>query len=325
MRSRKLFSFAAVAAVALALTACSSSGAPDAASSATADADTAATSLCDMPPASGAFSDAVTVNGSIDEVPTITITGTPEASELESSVAVKGDGPAIEDGSYVQMALTLFDGVTGEMSQTIGHGDTAMPAKQITTTAAAQNANYQVLGCATEGSRIVAVTPAADEASTPQVFVFDVLKVTPEADWCAVADKNGALPTVTFADSGEPTITIPADTAAPAGVQLEVLKQGDGDTVAAGDTVTVEYTGVKWSDGSTFDTSWDDADEVSFPTTGVVAGFKRALEGQKVGSTVLVTMAPECGYGAASASSTSELAGETLVFVVDIQGTAKSE
>lgn len=322
VRSRRLFPFAAVAAAALVLTGCAS-GTSDTASTpaASSSASSAAVALCDLPPASGAFSDAVTVSGSIDEVPTIKIEGTPSVTDLESSVAVTGDGDAIADGSYVNLALTVFDGVTGEMSESIGHGDTAMPAEQVTEAAAAQNANFQVLGCATEGSRIVAVTPAADETANPMVFVFDVLKVTPEAKWCAVVDKNGAMPKVTFADSGEPTITIPADTDAPSGVQLDVVKEGDGAVVAPGDTVTVDYTGVKWSDGSTFDTSWG-KEPASFPTTGVVAGFKRALEGQKVGSTVVVTMSPACGYGEASASAGNELAGETLVFVVDIRDTA---
>ena len=62
----------------------------------------------------------------------------------------------------------------------------------------------------------------------------------------------------------------------------------------------------------------------TFATTGVVAGFKSALEGQTVGSTVVVAMPPVCGYGEAG-SSQHELAGETLVFVVDILETARPE
>lgn len=319
VRSRRLFPFAAVAVAALALTGCASGAADSAAtpSASSTTADTASTSLCDMPPAAGAFSDAVTINGEIGAAPTITIDGTPTVTELERTVAVEGTGPAIADGSYVKLALTAFDGATGEMSQSVGYGDSVMPAEQITAAAAASNPNYQVLGCATEGSRLVIVSPAADAAAAAQVFVFDVLDVIPDAEWCAVVDENGAMPTVTFADSGEPTITIPKDTAAPAGVQLEVLKPGDGEVVGAGDTVTVEYTGVKWSDGTTFDSSWQNDEDVSFPTTGVVAGFKRALEGQKVGSTVAVTMSPECGYGE-SETAASGLGGQTLVFVVDI-------
>ena len=65
-----------------------------------------------------------------------------------------------------------------------------------------------------------------------------------------------------------------------------------------GDTVLVHYTGVKWSDGTVFDSSWERGAPASFATTGVVEGFKQALEGQTVGSQVLVVIPPEFGYGA---------------------------
>ena len=89
----------------------------------------------------------------------------------------------------------------------------------------------------------------------------------------------------------------------------------DGAVVASGDEVLVNYAGVKWSDGSEFDASWNGGAPISFPTTGVVEGFKQALEGHKVGSQVLVVVPPAFGYGP---SEGHELQKETLVFVVDI-------
>ncbi|MFJ2505792.1 FKBP-type peptidyl-prolyl cis-trans isomerase [Microbacterium sp. NPDC087592] len=50
----------------------------------------------------------------------------------------------------------------------------------------------------------------------------------------------------------------------------------------------------------------------------MVAGFQKALEGQKVGSQVVVVMPPSDGYGA---SEGHELQKESLVFVVDILAT----
>ncbi len=125
------------------------------------------------------------------------------------------------------------------------------------------------------------------------------------------------MPTVELADDGDPTITIP-DGDAPTEVELETLKTGDGAVVASGDTVLVHYTGVKWSDGSVFDSSWERGVPSSFQTTGVVEGFQQALEGQTVGSQVVVVIPPEFGYGAQEGH---ELQDETLVFVVDILGT----
>lgn len=76
-----------------------------------------------------------------------------------------------------------------------------------------------------------------------------------------------------------------------------MLKQGDGPTVASGDFVIVQYRGVTWADGKEFDSSWKRGAPAQFQTTGVVTGFKKALEGQKVGSQVLVVIPPAEGYG----------------------------
>ena len=35
-----------------------------------------------------------------------------------------------------------------------------------------------------------------------------------------------------------------------------MLKKGDGAVVAPGDTVMVHYSGVRWSNGEVFDSSW---------------------------------------------------------------------
>ncbi len=54
------------------------------------------------------------------------------------------------------------------------------------------------------------------------------------------------------------------------------------------------------------------------PLSGVVAGWTQGLSGQTVGSQVLLVIPPALGYGEKSDTNTNELAGETLVFVVDI-------
>ena len=58
--------------------------------------------------------------------------------------------------------------------------------------------------------------------------------------------------------------------------------------------------------------------------TGFVAGFQKALEGQTVGSQVLVVIPPKDGYGEGDINA-NDLKGETLVFVVDIIGAQKAQ
>jgi peptidylprolyl isomerase len=80
--------------------------------------------------------------------------------------------------------------------------------------------------------------------------------------------------------------------------------------------VLLQYQGVKWSTGEVFDQTWG-----SGPTTlsmaNVVPGFSQGLVGQTTGSQVLIVVPPALGYGEAG-SSTNALAGEPLVFLIDI-------
>lgn len=273
----------------------------------------AAGDLCSVAVPAGDVAASVTVSGEVGEVPTVEFDTPLELTSAERVVAVEGDGTQIADGDYVTYALAVYDASTGEELQSAGFEDAPIPPQPITT-GSGPDAYF---GCATEGSRIVVATPAT-ESSSALVYVLDVLGVTPAADWCAATEPGDVFPTVEYSADGIPTITIPEGDA-PDGVQVEVLEEGDGATVEPGDSVTVNYTGVKWSDGTVFDSSYERGEPATFSTTGVVAGFQRALEGQKVGSKILVSMSPACGYGEAG-SSEHELAGETLVFALEIIG-----
>lgn len=308
MRSRSLLALTIAATTALLLAGCTSAS----------DSDPTATTvddggLCAAAAESGPVSESVTVDGEFGQVPTASFSTPIAVDAIERSVVITGDGTALTEGAYVSYGLTVFDGDTGEQVTAIGYEDTD-PVAPIEV--AVGTGIDEFFGCATAGTRIVVAVPGQDEAAA-QIYVLDVLEVTPADQWCQVVDSDSVMPTVTFDDSGVPTISIP-ESDPPSGVVVEVLEEGDGEVVESGDSVTVNYTGVKWSDGTVFDSSWENGSPATFTTTGVVPGFQRAIEGQKVGSKVLVSMSPLCGYGEASTSNTHELAGETLVFVVEI-------
>ena len=88
-------------------------------------------------------------------------------------------------------------------------------------------------------------------------------------------------PKVTFDAKGKPTLKLPK-TKPPKDLLLKVLRQGDGDVVKTGDTVTVDYQGTSWDTGKIFDQSYG-KQPASFATNQVVEGFGAALVGQKVG------------------------------------------
>jgi peptidylprolyl isomerase len=309
VRVRPLVALSAAAVSLLALAGCSSPGGDSASPSPTASA---AADLCDVAVGSGAASDSIQVSGEVGQAPTVSFTAPLDVTDLESTVVTEGTGDAISSGDFINYAVSAYDVATGQPVDAAGYESEQILPQQIS----AESVLGQVLGCAPIGTRVAATFPASDQ-SAAAVYVIDLLSITPTAASGEDQEPVAGLPEVTLDEDGAPNITVP-ETDAPTEVQLATLKKGDGAEVLTGDTVLVQYTGVKWSDGSVFDSSWENGAPVSFATTQVVDGFRQALEGQTVGSQVVVVVPPAFGYGA---SEGNELQDETLVFVVDILAT----
>jgi FKBP-type peptidyl-prolyl cis-trans isomerase len=145
---------------------------------------------------------------------------------------------------------------------------------------------------------------------------MDIQSLVPTKAWGEDQAPVDGAPQVTLADDGAPTVAIPS-TDAPTDLQVSVLKKGDGDVVPEAATVTVQYQGVQWDTGEVFDQSWGGV-PATFSLDAVVPGFSSAIAGQTVGSQVLAVIPPALAYGEATEENTSELAGKTLVFVIDI-------
>ncbi len=267
--------------------------------------------LCSLAAPSGGVSDAVIVDGTVGSPATVSFTGPRTIPSTERTVIVEGDGEPVDSASLVEYAMTVFDAATGEQLQAQGYDDTPMlPVPAISL--------GQLLGCAPVGSRIVVAVPETDQEGAT-VRVLDLLSVQPSR---ATGDEQKpveGMPIVELAQSGAPTVTIP-NAEPPADTSVAVLRMGDGTIVAAGDTVMVQYTAVRWSDGTVIDSSWSTGAPTVLVTTEVIAGYREALEGQAVGSQVLVVIPPKFAYGEGQINE-QDLTGETLVLVVDILAT----
>lgn len=312
VRKRPLVILSTVAAATLLLSGCAGGGSPEASST----PDPAANE-CALDAQPGATSDAVVIDGEGADA-TVTVPADAAFAGVERTVVSAGDGEEIGVNDLVSVRYQIVDAATGEVLDSSARGEGGVLPVLLDTN---QSSLFvAALECEPVGTQTVLALPSSvlGEGASNVVVFAEAVEHLPEVATGTPVDPTPGMPTVELDDDGAPTITIP-DGDEPTETKVAVLKQGDGATVASGDLVVVQYRGVKWSDGEEFDSSWGrDAVPSQFQTTGVVTGFRTALEGQKVGSQVVVQMPPADAYGA---SEGNELQKESLVFVVDILAT----
>lgn len=81
--------------------------------------------------------------------------------------------------------------------------------------------------------------------------------------------------------------------------KLEIidLKEGEGEEVKAGATITAHYTGALAKDGTIFQSSHDSGQPVSFPLSGVIQGWQEGVPGMKVGGKRRLIIPASMAYG----------------------------
>ncbi|MDB5169186.1 MAG: putative peptidyl-prolyl cis-trans isomerase [Candidatus Saccharibacteria bacterium] len=93
---------------------------------------------------------------------------------------------------------------------------------------------------------------------------------------------------------------------------------GTGDTVKAGDSVNVDYTGAVAATGVIFQSSLDSGQPVSFGLTQVIKGWTDGIPGMKVGGTRRLLIPAALAYGANPPSGSGIPANADLVFDVTL-------
>lgn len=292
---------------AAALVGCSSSGggsgqAVDSAIS--ADASGAACA------AAGDTSKSVAVEGEFGEL--LTLTSEPplaKVKELQRSVLIEGETTPYAAGETANASVTIFNGKTGETINHLAAGPLPNDQEQLQGAAWA----YEAVRCAAPGQR-VAIAVSAVEAvggdpaevgftdvaeDDPFVFVIDFAEPHDQfADCESLTPRDEKYPEVDLGDgASEPTITIPECMEAPEDLEIEVLVEGSGEVVAADESIMTNYVGVYWNGAERFDGNWSETGTLFSTAAGaLIDGFTEAMVGQKIGSTILVTVPSELGY-----------------------------
>ncbi|MEU9624650.1 FKBP-type peptidyl-prolyl cis-trans isomerase [Streptomyces sp. NPDC087228] len=289
-------------------------------------------SASDSASASAASKDgfpAITAGAKFGEKPTLAKgTGNPP-KELKTRVVSEGDGATLKNGDAIQVNYL------GQAWDSDKPFDNSFDRKQpfdLTLGAGMviQGWDKGLVGKKV-GSRVELVIPPElgygaqgqgdIKPNATLVFVVDVLKSTQipaSAKGTEVAQDDIALPKVgTNTDGKAPKVTIPTKSDPPKKLVSNYILESKGDVVKDTDSVVVNYVGLLWKDGKTFDSTYTAGKTQTFPLAQVtLKGLKNGLVGKKIGSRVLLVIPPDQGFGDKAQQSIP--AKSTLVFAVDI-------
>jgi peptidylprolyl isomerase len=277
-------------------------------------------------------SSAVTATGSFGKAPTVSIPKAKPGTKLAVKTLIQGTGTTLTkaDAMAANFVLYFWSGTTSSLkantytSNPTVIGGTMLPGLETA-----------LIGKKV-GSRVLAVIPPADgygtsgnsqlgiTGSTTLVFVIDVLKSysdTASASGTQVSNGGGDLPTVSAKAGSAPTLTF-SSTKPPSGLVAKTLIKGNGPKVVKGEFVIAQYTGYIWRTKAVFGSSWSSGSPFGFSIGAspeqVIPGWDKGLEGQTVGSRVMLSIPPAEGYGSAGNSDAGIKGTDSLVFVVDI-------
>jgi FKBP-type peptidyl-prolyl cis-trans isomerase FklB len=100
------------------------------------------------------------------------------------------------------------------------------------------------------------------------------------------------------------------------GLQYKVIKEGNGPTPKATDTVVTHYRGTLIN-GTEFDSSYKRNEPATFPVSGVIKGWTEALQLMKVGSKYQLFIPANLAYGERGAGQDIG-PNATLIFEVEL-------
>jgi peptidylprolyl isomerase len=309
---------ALLAAPLLLLAACGDDGGDTEATDSEDPTDTTLPPRAEGPAPDDDLLDGIEVSGEFGEKPEVTFETPLESDETVRRVLSEGDGEPVAYDEDIGIDLVLYDAENGEEID-----DTFDSAMFGMTPLDEQVPPFlaEALLEAPMGSRIVSVLATAEflpegtEAQGPPTMVL-VADIHARAEVELDNQPAEGLPQTTLFNFGEPEVEIP-DEDPPAELSDTVLIEGDGAEIKADDYLLVNYHGVLWEDGEIFDSSYANGAPAEFPLDGVIDGWAEGLTGQTVGSTVLVVVPPDKGYGEEGQEPT--IPGDaTLVFVVEI-------
>lgn len=155
---------------------------------------------------------------------------------------------------------------------------------------------------------------ATDDTTSDTTAAADTSDDAADGETEPTFDDVGPPPT----NPDKPEVEIPDEI--PDELQVTVLEEGTGPEAEAGDTVIVDYVGVRSSDGVEFDNSYDRFEPfpVVLGTGSVIQGWDDGLVGAQAGARLQLDIPSDLAYGE---QARGDIIGENeaLTFLVDVR------
>ncbi len=166
-----------------------------------------------------------------------------------------------------------------------------------------------VVGCGTGDSNASTTTPT----TTPSTSAAPTVTAPISPDDCVTQGQ----PT-DFADGQIPPAVRPCEL--PTTLVIQDLRTGSGHVAAAGDTVFVDYTGIRAVDGVQFDSSYERDEPLDFAIGrgSVIKGWDDGLIGAQAGTVRRLDIPTELAYGDNPPGGDIR-PGDPLTFVLEVR------
>jgi peptidylprolyl isomerase len=271
--------------------------------------------------------DPITVTGERLAVPKIEFATPFTVDKTLSKVLVEGDGATIDPNGVV---VVFYYGVNGRTGERFDDNFTAVEGTEAVPASFSLNAvipGFRTgLGGQKIGSRVLVAMPGSEAYDSSGgnsnagiavgdslVFVADIVGGSLPGPEGKAVEPPADLPKVSE-NAGSVEITIP-DTAPPTKLVTQTLIEGTGEKVNEGSLLASHYVAYSWKTKAEVMRVYDTTDQGLLGSS--LVGLAQGLDGQKVGSRVLLIVPPELGFTEGSNEPPVEK-GDTLVFVVDL-------
>lgn len=227
--------------------------------------------VCDA--TGGPVVDLLEVEPALDTSPETHFPSPLKSLDQEFRFITKGTGPAITINQTVSTRLSIYNGKDGSLLYDGNHIDMNtsplfLLVNENTLVGSQFQSIFGPLLCTTEGSRIAVTAPAEDvfeqdiresyalSGNDSIVFIVDVLgSFLEKAQGTDLIVTNNELPSVSFAVDGTPGLTFRGNKA-PDDVVVQMLKNGNGETIGTDSNIVMQFTTWSWNDRRVIDTTW---------------------------------------------------------------------